>query len=69
MKIIISLMAVAMVLSFALAVIHGVELYRLKRILQDRKTDPQTEWSLKNLISPIIWWDSMKENGDERIHS
>ena len=35
MKIIISLMAVAMVLSFALAAIHGVELYRLKRIVRE----------------------------------
>lgn len=35
MKIIITLMAVAMVLSFTLAVIHGVELYRLKRIIRE----------------------------------
>lgn len=35
MKIIISLMAVAMVLSFALAVIHAVELYRLKMIVRE----------------------------------
>lgn len=39
MKIIISLMAVAMVLSFALAVIHSVELYRLKRIVREFKND------------------------------